>query len=312
MSGWFVESCSDPRLIASVLNRALPAEDIDETRVARQILLDPNFRPEGSLLVKADDEPAGYCWAVNRQTPLENALDDSDRGYIVLFGIVPEARRKGLGGLLLECGEHYLQSQGCETCWISSYAPGYFTPGIDVNLYTDGLAMLYGRGYETSSRPLAMELDLGNLEVPKHAATKMAGAEKEMKFSAYEPELTVPLLQFAAEEFAGDWVRFARDASRAILRGEDPGRLQIALSGDKVVGFSHYEGSRFGPIGVSKQVEGKGVGSALMLRTLRSMAAAKTPRAWFLWTDDATAERFYAPWGWKEWRRFEILRRELG
>ncbi len=310
MAGWCVESCSDPRLIASVLNRALPAEDIDETRIARQILLDPNFRPDGSLLVTADDEAAGYCWAVKRHTPLENAPDDRDRGYIVLFGIVPEARRKGLGGLLLECAENYLASQGCSSCWISPYAPGYFTPGIDVTAYSTGLAVLKERGYKTESRPLAMELDLANLTVPEHAAKKIAQVEQEMQFSAYTPDLTIPLLHFAAEEFSGDWVRFARDAARAILKGDDPGRLQIANMNDRVMGFSHYEGARFGPIGVSNQVEGKGVGSALMLRTLKSMAA-KNDRIWFLWTEDTTAERFYAPWGWKEWRRFEILRKGL-
>jgi len=293
----------DPSLIAAICKAVLPAEEIDERVIARRVLLDPNFTAEASFLARWEGRPVGYCWAVVRRKPLENGPDDSDRGYIVLLGVVPGERRRGVGEVLLQTAEEWLRGQGCTSCWISPYAPGYFTPGVDEAAYPEGLRFLLKRGYETSSRPLAMQLDLADLRMP----CSRAG----VRFSSFEPGLTAPLIKFAEEEFAGDWVRFARDAARDILRGDDPNRLQIALHDDKIVGYAHFEGSRFGPIGVAKTVEGKGVGSSLMGRTLEAMRAAGQHRAWFMWTDDRTADRFYRPWGWQEWRRFSVLSKPL-
>ncbi|HEY3782287.1 MAG TPA: GNAT family N-acetyltransferase [Fimbriimonadaceae bacterium] len=306
-----IEPCVNPDLITDVLCSIIPQERIQSELFARRVLLDHNFRSEGSLIIWVGSEPAGYCWALRRHVPLENAVDDSYRGYIVLFGIKEAFRRRGLGKALLDSAEKYLCKMGCKESWISPYAPGYFTPGIDVNAHPEGLRFMLNRGYESQSKPLAMEIDLEYLRVPDYVASSIDRIEREFTFTSYSPELTVPLLKFAAKEFAGDWVRFVRDAARDILKGDDPGRLQIACQGDQVVGYCHHEDGRFGPIGVSKRVEANGVGSELMRRGLLSIASSGLNRAWFLWTNEETAKRFYSPWGWKEWRRFEVVKKSL-
>lgn len=303
MSTLRIESCIDPSVISKLLACLLPLDQIDVPLLTRQILLDTNFREAGSFVGYRDDEPVAYCWAVKRQVPLENAPDDSDRGYIVTFGTKPEAWSGELANALLETAESYLKSAGCTSCWISPYAPGYFTPGLEDAKTVEFLLRV---GYEVSSRPLAMQLDLTTLQVPAHVKE---GPGVEIR--TYEPGLTIPLLRFAEETFQGDWVRFARDAARDILRGDNPGRLQIAIVDGRVVGFAHYQGGRFGPIGVARELDGTGIGSMLMLRTLEAMRTNGTERAWFMWTDDRTAARFYAPWGWKEWRRFSVLMKPL-
>jgi hypothetical protein len=41
------------------------------------------------------------------------------------------------------------------------------------------------------------------------------------------------------------------------------------------------------------------------------MQARGLRRAWFLWTNDATADRFYRPAGFQDARRFALLKKTL-
>lgn len=245
-----------------------------------------------------DGRPAGYCWAVGPAGFAE--------GFVVLLAVKRSARCAGVGSALLERAESFLAAKGCAHCSISNYPPAYFTPGVDEAEYVEGLRFLCRRGYRITSRPLAMELNLASFRPP----AKVRLAESPAFCRDADPARTLELLRFA-ERFSADWARFVREAFRDIHRGDNPARLQIALVGGRIVGFSHFEGSRFGPIGVDPEHEGKGIGSALMARTLGAMRAQGANRAWFLWTDDRTAQRFYAPCGWREWRRFSILLKEL-
>jgi len=136
-------------------------------------------------------------------------------------------------------------------------------------------------------------------------------AEEGVRLRDYSPELTLPVLDFVAAEFPGDWVRVAREAMARIAAGEPPGRLVVAVEGDRLLGFSHHDGERFGPIGVAGAARGRGVGQALMFRTLEQQRAQGLRAAWFLWSDDRTARRLYDAAGFREVRRFAVLRREL-
>jgi len=49
----------------------------------------------------------------------------------------------------------------------------------------------------------------------------------------------------------------------------------------------------------------------LMFRALAAMREAGFRIAWFLWSDDRTAERLYRHAGFREVRRFAVLRKEL-
>jgi GNAT superfamily N-acetyltransferase len=168
------------------------------------------------------------------------------------------------------------------------------------------------QGYTEVYRPLSMQIDLWNLNMPQWVQEKRAALESYgIKVEPYHSELTLPLLQFAAEEFKGDWVRFARDGMKSIQLGESPARLVIAHRNGEVLGFSHHEAERFGPIGVAATERGKGIGHVLMYETLRAQQLAGLRTAWFLWSDDKTAERIYSAAGFREVRRFAILKKEL-
>ncbi len=311
-----IAPCAFHRHPVEVLRATMPREAIGKVKFARQVLLDPNFRPEGSLLAKQNGVPVGYILAMTRQTPLENAPDDSDRGYITLFGVVPSAQGRGVGQKLLAAAEQYLINQGKRQISISAYAPGYFIPGVDIGAYESGLHFLLKRGYTEVYRPISMEASLWDTQTPQWVMDREALHRSEgIAYSDFTQALIHPLITFAQREFAGDWVRVARQTALKILDGDSPARLQIALdnqtSEPRVVGYAHHEGERFGPIGVDSQYRGRGIGQVLMYRTLKAQRESGLRTAWFLWSDDKTADRLYNEAGFKIARRFALLRKEI-
>jgi GNAT superfamily N-acetyltransferase len=276
-------------------------------------LLDANFRPEGAPVAVHGDDVVGFCLSIARQVPLENAPSDADKGYVTLLGVRPSEQRQGIGTQLLTAAEAYLGSQGRKLVMVSSYAPGYFIPGVDVNAYPAGLSFFMKQGYKEIIRPVAMQTSLWDLRQPEwigERACKLAG--EGVSVSPFNPELTLPLLDFARQEFPGDWVRVVREViGRIVSQGDSPSRLIAAIDNGKVVGFSHYENERFGPIGVAASQRGRGVGQILMYQTLLAQRDAGFRTAWFLWSDDKTAARLYNGAGFKEVRRFALMRKEL-
>ncbi len=294
--------------VLDTLAAAMPGDPISQARFVRQVLLDPNYRDGGSVVAREGDEVAGYCLALARQVPLENAPSDAGRGYVTLIAVRPEHRRRGIGSRMLERAEAYLREQGRQEAWVSPYAPGYFVPGVDA-ASEDALGFFACHGYAEVYRPLAMEAPLWSLQVP--AWVRDREGERTVRYLPYTPELTLPLLRFAQEHFPGDWVRVVRETMGQIVTGENPARLFVAVQDGEVLGFSHFENERFGPIGVAPPARGRGIGQVLMFRTLQAQREAGFRAAWFLWSDDRTADRLYRGAGFSEVRRFVVLRKEL-
>jgi ribosomal protein S18 acetylase RimI-like enzyme len=298
--------------VVALLSKAMPVDPISEPRFVRQVLLDPNFRVQGAPVARPGDEVAGFCLSIARQTPLENAPSDADRGYITLFAVAPKFQRQGIGTQLLTHAENYLRSQNRKLCMISPYAPGYFTCGVDVKAYAGAVSFFAKHGYAEVYRPIAMEIGLWDFAVPEWVQEKRRKlVDAGVIVEAYRSELTLPLLEFAAKEFAGDWVRYARETMGKIQLGENPARLMVAHRHGKVIGYSHFDNERFGPIGVTASERGRGLGHVLMYETLTAQRLAGFRTAWFLWSDDKTAARIYSAAGFKEVRRFALMKKEL-
>lgn len=290
-----------------VQREAMPHDPVSEARFVRQVLLDANFRAAGMPVAVAGGDIVGFCLSLARQVPLENAPSDSDRGYITLLAVRPSWQRKGVGGNLVAEAEKYLRSQSRSVVMVASYAPGYFIPGVDVNAYRGGLAFLKNAGYVEVYRPIAMQASLWDLPEPAWLADRA----RSFEVRPFEPELTLPLLEFARGEFPGDWVRVVRETAASITAGEPAARLLTAIDAGRVVGFAHFDKERFGPIGVAAAERGRGIGQVLMFATLRAQREAGLRAAWFLWSDDKTAERLYNAAGFKETRRFALMKKTL-
>ena len=297
----------------ATLRDALPCDPLSRSVFVRKVLLDPNFDPDGAIVAADGDRVIGVALALVRRFPLEDAPPDTGIGYITLLGVRRDRRRSGIGTALLTEAERFLKSRGCTVAAISPYAPGYFTPGVDEQACADGLAFLQKRAYRVVSRPIAMECDLASVSVPDWLVEReQALAEQGVRVEPYSPERIPALLAFLREHFRGDWQRFARTAMDRIEQGEPPTRVWIAVEGDTVIGFSHHEVERFGPIGVHPDRRGHGIGHLLMYRTLESMRLQGLHCAWFLWSDERTADRLYRGAGFRVTRRFAVLRKEMG
>jgi ribosomal protein S18 acetylase RimI-like enzyme len=299
--------------VISLLQDCLTADSISSTRFTRQVLLDPNFRPEAALVALNDEEVSGFCLAIKRHTSLENAPEDQDRGYIPLLAVKKERRCQGIATHLLEKAERYLTAQGCTQVLISPYAPNYFIPGIDVQAYPAALELLINRGYEELYRPLAMQTSLATWSpTPKTQTRKADLARQGITLEPYRSELTLPLLDFVSQEFPGDWVRIVRETMHRILQGDSCNRLLCLMQSKQIIGFAHHDQERFGPIGVAKSQRGRGLGQILLWETLRAQREQGLRTSWFLWSDDRTAAGLYSPAGFEEMRRFAILKKAIG
>jgi mycothiol synthase len=298
--------------VLRILADAMPVDPISPGKFVRQVLLDHNFRAAGAPVARVNGEAVGFCLSIARQVPLENAPSDADRGYITLFGVSPKFQRRGIGSQVLAAAEAYLKSQNRKLVMISSYAPGYFICGVDVNNYASGLSFFAKRGYKEVYRPIAMEIPLWNFAVPYWVCEKKSKLrEQGVIVEPYRAELTLPILDFAENEFQGDWVRVYRETMGRIMLGDPPARIIVAHESGRVIGFSHYDNERFGPIGVGAAQRGRGLGHILMYETLIAQRTAGFRTAWFLWSDDKTAARLYNVAGFREVRRFALLRKEL-
>jgi ribosomal protein S18 acetylase RimI-like enzyme len=303
----------DRRGVLEVIEQAMPGDPISDARFMKQVLLDPNFVPAGMPVARRRGAVVGFCLSLARQVPLENAPPDADRGYITLAAVTPIVQRQGIGTQLLAEAEKYLKSQGRSVVMVSSYAPGYFIPGVDVNAYAGALSFFTKHDYAEIYRPLAMQTSLWDLTAPPWVLKKHSELLAELvQVKAYEPWMTLAVLDFAKKEFPGDWVRMVREAmTRIVTSGDPPARLIVAIDKGEVVGFSHYENERFGPIGVAASQRGRGVGQVLMFATLQAQREAGFRTAWFLWSDDKTAQRLYNGAGFKEVRRFALLKKTI-
>lgn len=299
--------------VVELLSRCLPADPIPSGVFQRKVLLDQNFDLRGALVARADEQVVGFALGMVRKIRLEDGAPDFDRSWITLIAVDERFRRQGIGTRMVRTLETYFTLNECKYAFVSSYAPNYFIPGVDVNAYPGALEFFKAAGFDEVYRPLSMDASLVGLRTPEWVREKERTLEAEgVVIEPFRPELILPVLDFMKSEFPGDWQRFARETMGRIASGEYcPEHLWTAHEGGRVVGYCQFaDDCRFGPFGVSASQRGRGIGAALLFRVLHSMRSAGIHNAWFLWTDDKVA-KLYAEAGFTESRRFALLKKAL-
>jgi mycothiol synthase len=298
--------------VLSVWNAALVADPINATTWRAKVLLDPNFDREGCLIAEADGEARGFLLSLVRQVPFFGQGSEPESAWITAFGVAPEWQGRGLGGALVDAALDRLRGLGRTSVTLSPYVPNYFTPGADLNAYARGVEFLTKRGFEVVERPMSMRVELTGFNMPAAIATRAAALQEEgIEFRPATPADIVPVLEFIPRHFTWDWHREASGIFADLFAG-DPRfvGMIVAVLHDEVLGYAEHRGERFGPFGVHPDLRSRGIGRVLLAMTLTEMLKKNFHAAWFLWTED-NAARLYSQLGFREVRRFAVLRKSL-
>jgi len=213
---------------------------------------------------------------------------------------------------LLSEVEKKFKSLGKRECRVSGYPPGYFTPGIDMRAYKPYLELFTSHGYEVFHEALSMDAPIVLFAVPE----KTIGIEKVLnadgiEIRSYRRSDLVRFMNFLEQTMPSDWVRVERRNLRKIAEGGfHPEQVMVVAKGDEIIRYCQFEGSHFGPFGVSDAFQGRGIGTVLLARTLERMRQEGYHDAWVMWTDDIAAN-VYGKFGFKETRRFAMLKKEI-
>jgi len=318
---------SDEASLVALWNAALPYDPIDVQTFRRKVLLDPNLDPEWLLVAEFDGSLAGFCLCLAQGDTIANRVPGGP-GWITAFGVAPERRRQGAGSALLDRALELFRAAGRTEVSIAPYVPNYFVPGVDEAHYAQGLAFLRKRGFEVTSRPLSMDASIVLFDYAPYRPREAALREQGIEVRALQGHEVPLLLGFLEAHASPDWLREARELLTDTTRGlASLEQVTVALRGTggspvsgatpsragrachEVVGYCQFRGEHFGPFGVRENVRGQGIGTVLLARCLQTMRQHGLHNAWVLWTSDETAERVYAKFGFRETRRFAVLRR---
>lgn len=309
---------ADEAAVLSLWNSALPLDPIDQNTFRRKVLLDPNFDSSSLLVAKSGSKFIGFGLCLVRHVPMEGVGMEEDIGWITAFAVHPSSRNKGVGGKLLETTLAHFAEAGRSTVQIAPYTPNYFVPGVDVELYADGIKFLEKHGFETISRPLSMDASLLKFSYSNSCLQR----EEELlnqgiSIRFLQPTECSAFMAFMCSHMPGDWARQAREALiDATKEFTNFDRFIVAAlnsnknNGNHYVGYSQFEGEHFGPFGVLDCYQGKNIGTVLLGRALEAMRQQGSHNAWVLWTNDKTA-RLYERFGFTESRRFAIMEKKI-
>jgi ribosomal protein S18 acetylase RimI-like enzyme len=302
----------DEAQLLTLWGAALPYDPIDRRTFHRKVLLDQNFDPDWLVVAEADGQLVGFCLCLIRRVPMEKVGMEPERGWITAFGVHPEWRRKGVGTALLERALQLFCDADRKEIFISPYTPHYFVPGVDERYYAEGLAFLQRHGFEVVGHAISMDANIVLFDDAPYTEREQRLREQGIEVRNLHPNEVVDLMAFLKTHMPGDWVRHARDLLTDITKGlGDYDQFVVAWHEGEIVGYCQFEGEHFGPYGVRSDMQGKGIGTVLMVKCLQTMRRKGLHNAWVLWTSEETAQKVYSRFGFKETRRFAILRKRL-
>ena len=296
-----------PEVLVALWNRSLGHDPIDRRSFVRKVFLDANFRREGLILAFHGDYPVGFCLSITRHVALEHDPPDDPNGYITAFGVDPAHAGGGTGTRLFDAAERYIATQGKKRILIAPYVPNYFVPGVDEKAYPGAGEFLLARGYRRTGEALAMDaLLLERDPIAGSGEAEAALAARGVTVRPLTEGLIPAFFEFLRAEAPADWCRHAR---QILMEGAPAEHVTVALSGDRVVGYCQFEGSHFGPFGVAESERGKGIGTALLARSLARMKARGEHCAWVVWTGEKAAG-LYERLGFQRTRVFTLFAKE--
>lgn len=299
--------------VLRIWNASLRLDAMTADMFTSRLLLDANFDPATFILAREGANVIGFVLGFHaKQMPLGDADPDGTRSWIVGLGVDEKSDLKLVGEGLLKAIEGVFVSLKKKETYVSSYPPAYITPGIDKKAYASTLDLFRRQGYAETKEALSMDAPIVLFEVPTTTVQKESALAGEgIAFRTYRDADLMRFLDFLERHMPSDWVRVERRNLQSIPTGQfSRDQITVVTKGEEIIGYCQFEGSHFGPFGVSAAYQGRGIGTVLLARTLERMRHMGYHNAWVMWTDEAAA-KVYGKFGFTVTRRFAILRREL-
>lgn len=292
--------------IVNLWNQTMIADPITVSKFRKQALFDDNFDPSLCYVAIEDDKPVGFCLGMRRKFPyLERGLEP-DRGWIVAMFVAKDYQRRGIGTSLVKRAEEDMKARGAKNITLSAYSPSYFFPGVDDENYSGAKAFFEKLGYVAGKKDYSMCKDLHGYQMSEEAiAKKKAAEDKGYSFINFTYDYALELLEFNRDQFGGGW---KRNALISMQNGTAEDLILLVLNPEgKICGFCMrmIDGnpSRFGPIGIDKNLRNEGLGSILLDFAQLEMEKRGIYHMYFVSTDDA-GRRYYERHGIHVFRSF--------
>ncbi len=304
--------------IAAVWNAAC-GPDLAITEVAAEY----NTRPttggvQAGRVALADGAPVGFVHASVLQG--DPVVTSPEVGWVDAIAVVPDHQRQGIGQALLAWAEDWLVGQGARRIRLGgSMRP--FVPGPPTE---SGVKEFFiRRGYQAQPGH-ETAWDLAH-RLADYVSPSSARAKTPVEVRQAQPEDAEALLAFLRREFPGRW-RF--EYEEHLAEGGRISDYMILVSANGIDGSSQltFEDSlrpldrffmhrlprpwgQLGSIGVSEARRGLGYGGALLDGGLRCLRDAGVNGCVIDWTG---LLEFYGKFGFKPYRRYEMLGKVLG
>jgi GNAT superfamily N-acetyltransferase len=299
---------ADRDAVIALWSRVFPADPVPAERFDALLAA---AGPDALTLAWEDTEPAGFVLAQAERPPgappgvsggPARPSGGAARGWLTAFGVRDGSRRRGLGRALIDAAVARLRAAGCAAVRTGGPGEAYLVPGVDTAAYPAAAPLLGAAGFRPAGTVHGMAR---GLPAPLSPAEPPDG----VRYRAPAPGELPALAAMVAAALSPSWA--------SVVRAAPPELLLVAYAGRQPVGFAGsdlYAGcpGRFGPIGVSGDWRGSGIGRGLLDRTLTAMRDRGHRRAWFLWAPDSPAgQAMYRSAGFATDRSFQLLDLDL-
>ncbi len=277
MSGWELQPLrrADLPAAASLCAREIEHLPFSPAILADRILDDPDFDPALNPTAWRGGRLIGLACGAPPNERLQTA------GGVKLFAVARQERRRGVATQLFDEIEDRLAARGAGESIAVIAGNNRFMQGLDLR-YTEALCFLEARGYTRAGDGMDMDVDLRAqpLDTAAQEAAlerghgvrlrRMTPADHDRVWAYVEREFEFPS-PLAPTPIGRRWAYLATAGLKL-----DPPTLHTAERGGALGGFAVTDVAapgRLGPMGVSPDLRGLGVGTALLKRALADLRA---------------------------------------
>jgi GNAT superfamily N-acetyltransferase len=227
-------------------------------------------------------------------------------GSIPLILVDPSWQQRGIGTSLLAAALDRVRAGGAAGIFAGGGDGAYIWPGVPRDLPA-AIGFFASRGWRHSHDTLDLVTDLAQYRPPPDAGERAAGSGITIARAAAADMASV--LAFEAATFPS-WTQWFSRPQDILIARDGPGNVTgtLLLEGpDAETVFAPMLGPAAGTIGcvgVAPSWEGRGIGTALVVRASEILGQAGTRNCHIGY---ATRESFYRRAGYQPWRRYAMF-----